>query len=389
MTFIDTNTASEALQSGLKSFVSETEREMKMRRAMTDQERVDLDLYERTVTSPHRIAAAQTELDSKRLATEAARLGLTEAQATTGDRIRQTQQATEQGDIATKAATTALDVNQRTANDVVAQVGQKTQAGEIAVESAKREFNMQGFKQSLDLLIKGQPQAAVELARRYGDEIPPEIVKNREFQLQMAQVADQADRLYPSRPRDQQAFIEAKIAQMTAQNAQGQPNVSDPRYPAQLQDGTGQAYPVPPEQAGKSAGKKLQFEVIYNMAKQLRYSDQEAFDMARGIRAPQGLDISKFALDIVNSQYPPNNPRTRITPEERATILRETVTELQKTFQQQPRGPSSAVPPPVKPGSMAGTGTEQDPFVPTTQEQIDNLPAGAVFSANGKVYRKQ
>lgn len=256
-----------------------------------------------------------------------------------------------------------------------ARVNQANAATRHSLAAAKNA-EMQGFYKSLELLNAGDVAGAQEVARRTGQQIPPEVVNNAQLRQTVTAIAKRAQELYPNRPANQQAFIHAQMTELhnRVQNGEHPDAVMQPYTMPQ-------GAPPPPEIAMKGAGGELE-RIVANLqeeyrlqhpGKELSYAD--AVSMARrGSRADE-MNLQKERLASSAARADEN---FRNFPD--AT--------LQKWRQQY--GLTSNIP--------QGQGTKDAPYTVTgqdqnaKQQQIDwfkqNAPAGSVLSVDGKLYTK-
>lgn len=81
---------------------------------------------------------------------------------------------------------------------------------------------MQGFYKSLDLLNAGHVDAAKEVARRFGQEIPDHVVNDAELRSALEQAAKRAQVEYANRPKDQQSYILGQSNRFQQLRSEGQ-----------------------------------------------------------------------------------------------------------------------------------------------------------------------
>lgn len=80
-------------------------------------------------------------------------------------------------------------------------------------------------------------------------------------------------------------------------------------------------------------GKTFQFDRVRDAAKQLGYSDEEAFDIARGKKPPSEADLINMARQLTEMEMPSSGfAAARIKPEQRRARYEEILGGLQQRF---------------------------------------------------------
>jgi hypothetical protein len=82
---------------------------------------------------------------------------------------------------------------------------------------------MQGFYKSLDLLNSGDVEGAKAAAEAVGHPLPDVVVNDNRVRDVVTTAAKRAKELYPDRPANQQAYIEAQLGEVKQRIASGQP----------------------------------------------------------------------------------------------------------------------------------------------------------------------
>jgi|GEM_PF-5533971 len=226
-----------------------------------------------------------------------------------------------------------------------------------ATEAAAHNSYMQGFYKSLELLNQGDVAGAQEVARRSGQQIPDAVVQDAELRQTVTAVARRAQELYPTRPKDQQAFIQGKMEDLMARRQHGE-RISPTTEPYTMPAGA----PTPPEQGGQHQGEIERIAgALMKENPKLTYA--EALQQAH--RSPQNDDLrrERLALDAAKAE----NPDLSTLPKWRSQYG-------------------------IKSGTPRGTGTKQDPYVASDQSHVDwfkqNAPPGSVLNVDGQLFTK-
>lgn len=249
------------------------------------------------------------------------------------------------------------------------------------INAGKGEIDV--FIQSLELAEQGDIEGAKRVAATVGDEVPDDILRNRALIGQLKRLAQQAQQSYPTNPRRQMEFMQQAVqGLMDAQK--GPQRATDPTF----------QYNVPgapqPEQNG-SVKDRLQFQVIMDAARQLGYSEHDAFRIASGQKPPSEMELMNLARQLVTMEMPSGD--LRATPDQRRQRYNEILTQLRSQQGAAPGAPAAAPGGTATPAAgMTGTGTQTDPYRASTQQQVDwfkqYAPAGSVIEVDGQLYTK-
>ena len=166
--------------------------------------------------------------------------------------------------------------------------------------------HMEAFTKSLALLDAGDVEGAKRASAIVGDQLPDAIIGNAQMRGAIKNVTEQAQTLYPNRPKDQMTYIHAHISALADQAQQKQP-INPQTAPYQPAAGAPE-----PQETGAKTGQTGEIErIIANVqaeaakaGKPISYA--EAVGIAR--RAPQGdmVAIRKetLALNAAKSEDP-------------------------------------------------------------------------------------
>lgn len=165
--------------------------------------------------------------------------------ATEPNRITQSNDATRTGTASADVAVATVPDKITASNDAArtgtsnANVTVATEPTRIATaQTGLRQANatalnseMQSFYKSLELLNAGNTDAAKTVAEASGHPLPDVVINNAEVRQAVTAAAARAKELYPDRPKEQQAYIEARIKAIAEQRGQGQaPNEPTAAY---------------------------------------------------------------------------------------------------------------------------------------------------------------
>ena len=269
-------------------------------------------------------------------------------------------------------------ISRATVGDQIAISGDRRRLSELSVDDAT---NRQFF-QVLDMLDKGDAAGAHELAQRNGVKIPPAVANNRLLVNQLNGLAKQAQTYYPTSPAKQAEYMQQAIAGLNASaggRMKPQTPLNDPTYQYNVPG-------APPPDTTKTAGRPLQFQVKYDAAKGLGYSDAEALAFANGQKPPTDMQLQDMARKIVNMELPSSD--FSATQQTRRARFDEVLQQLRSTASD---GEAQAVTGSAG-GRPRGSGTSDDPYEAATQADIDwfkqNAKPGEAISVDGRLYTK-
>jgi hypothetical protein len=148
--------------------------------------------------------------------------------------------------------------------------------------------HMEAFTKSLSLLDAGDVEGAKRASAMVGDQIPDAIIQNAQMRGAVKNVTDQAQTLFPNRPKDQMTYIHAHIGALADQAQQKQP-INPQTAPYAQVPGA----PVPQETGGVKLGETERIiaavqEESAKAGKPISY--QDAVGIAK--RAPNGDTIA-------------------------------------------------------------------------------------------------
>jgi hypothetical protein len=179
------------------------------------------------------------------------------------------------------------------------QTQQATKASIASMNNAAAAQHMEAFTKELALLDAGDVEGAKRLAASVGDTIPDAIIQNSQARATIKTITAAAQQYFPSRPKDQMAYITAHLTELGKQQGQGQ--VPNPQT-APYQPAAGA--PTPQEAGATQTGET---ERIINQLRQenphLSYAD--AVGIAK--RAPNGdtIAIRKETLALNGAKSDP------------------------------------------------------------------------------------
>lgn len=329
----------------LESFNAGMDRGEQRRKSELEQERRMIDNVVSRTTMPDEIAYSR---DRSRLATVQADKASAQYEA----------ESPYYGDIARNQAS---------------QSGSNARLAGIRANNASMERGDRGFRESLEAYKQGRFAEGDAILARYGEPpLPEELKRDTATIWQIGEFAEEADRLYPKRPADQQTFIQQKLLSMGESGDAGRPNYADPAYRYQ----GGEDLPAPSQQG--TGDKTYKFHAVYDAAKSLGYSDEEAFRVANGEKPMRDIDLLKMADDLVGTEF---SNSFGATPDQRRERRDEVLQELRRDYG--PGAGRTQQAPQRQGPSLNGSGTQRDPYVIQSQEDVDwvrqNAPTGAVI----------
>lgn len=240
---------------------------------------------------------------------------------------------------------------------------------------------MQAFHKSLDLLNAGQTDAAIEVARRAGQEIPQPVIDNAELRAGVTQAAKTAQQLYPNRPRDQQAYIQGFIENIQT-NRSGM-SANDPTAPYNVAGA-----PTPPETSvdPKTSTPAEVATANWLIQNGVAPDAKTAWDMVRQSRSNPMQVRSQIYRTALQTTFGNAQKAQEITDQAMRYIESGSVPAPGAS-------PAAALPAPSRvtpPAGLQGQGTRQAPWQATTQAHVDwfkaSAPPGSILSVNGKLY---
>lgn len=341
LAFIADNPAMEAFQRG--------------QQAAQQQQANQLAVEGQMVKNAEQVAGAPTRLRTINADADTARANADVAMRTVDPKVESARNASRLSRVNADVGEQTADARVRTSN-----------AGAVSAE-------MQGFYKSLELLNAGQTEAAVEVARRYGQTIPPEVIASAELRNEITRAAKQAQTVYPNRQYDQQVYIQGFIKNLMERRAAGRP-ISDP---AALYNVPGA--PTPPEISTTAQTNRPSDVAMaeWLVAEKVAPDAATAWQMVRQSRSNPALIRSQIYRAALTLTFGNTQKAEEITSRAMKFIEQSTAAEA-------PGATGGEQPP--------GDGTEASPYQATTQAQVDwfkqNAPAGAVISINGQPYTK-
>jgi hypothetical protein len=168
----------------------------------------------------------------------------------------------------------------------LAQTRASTASTIAAMNNNQARLHMDAFTRSIELLDAGDIDGAKRVSASVGDTIPDQVIANSQLRGGIKNVIGTAQQLYPSRPKDQMAYITAHIHELAARGQQGQP-VNPQTAPYEQVPGA----PVPPEVGGHNQATGETERIIARvMQENPKLSYQEALGIAK--RAPHGDEMT-------------------------------------------------------------------------------------------------
>lgn len=357
---------------------------------------------------------------------------------TAGNQIEQSGVGLEQAKTNLGSSKVEAGVSASTAPIRVAQAGtnlRKANADALNTEQT-------GFYKSLDLLNAGQTDAAKEVARRFGQEIPDSVVNDAELRSALTAAAKRAQEVYPNRPQDQQAYISGQVKRIQQLREAGQPvgnpidNYTPPegapvpqetaqrdqyRHVGNRPDGTpiylnqstgeeslGDNGPMTPK-SGAAGGRTSVFQQKQAAWLAVHEGDtQGALDFANGRRQMSVPEMVKSAQSQAAREINGNMQLKFGSPAERTVAINRRSTEIFGQLQNGLGTPAPAAPAaPVAPAAQRpdmmtpGNGTQpqniqlppQPPGVPpgssySPARQMWKSPDGRVFDRDGQLVQQ-
>lgn len=215
------------------------------------------------------------------------------------------------------------DIQRATMGDVITQAGQRTRLNDLRALQMEND----AFYQSIEAFDQGDIATGMEIARRSGHEIPPEVAQNRLMIGVIKRLGEIGKELHPNSPLKQQQYMQNSIKGMVKQmeeNQQGQaiPGadvLSDPTYPYMH---PGQPVPDAVASGDTTAAEEKINRLAENFLRDgLARSYEEARNLAIGVadgryktsRDPitnevQIVDMGQFASGQSGAQPQPAQP---------------------------------------------------------------------------------
>ncbi len=304
---------------------------------------------------------ATSELNQKRLGTEIAtgEFNLKQSQAEAPTRLRM---LGSQADTSAANAKTAQVNAQYAAPKADAQL-QQTRASIAQMNSNVAGQHMEAFTKELALLDAGDIEGAKRLAASVGDTIPDAIIQNSQARASIKQITAAAQQYFPSRPKDQMAYITAHLTELGAQQQRGQ--VPNPQV-APFQPAAGA--PTPPEAGAAHTGETERI-ISRLMAENPKLTYADAVGISK--RAPHAdeLTLRRETLALNGAKADPSF----------ATDPNGTLEGWRKRYGLTPAAgaPAAAPTAPVRPNNVP----QGSAFSPSRNQWRD--PQGNVFNADG------
>lgn len=273
---------------------------------------------------------------------------------------------------------------------------QASLAGQQAQRS-EQQMQIDALKEVYGLIAEGQPDAAKRAARAYEIDLPDEEVANAAKAQQVRVFVDTAARLYPSSPQKQVEYLQKEMERMNAAGYDPSQAQRDPTRPYNVPG-------APTPDAGIQGDRRLEKEVVVDLAIAAGYDRQTATDIALGRRPPTEVELRALASEQMAREMP-SGGMSRITPEQRRQRVEEIYSELralsvrpQAAASQPgaaPAAPAAASPatPPAGDRRPQGGGTQADPYQGASQEEINwfikNAPRGAIIVIDGEEFTQE
>jgi hypothetical protein len=352
---------------------------------------------------------------------------------TAPDRVQQSADATRTG-------TVNADVAVATKPDKIAESGLRNR--QLELSNQQTELNQ--LKTQLDMIDTGRVEEAKALAAAAGRQIPQAIIENAELRTTLKGVVAEAEKRFPNRPKDQQAFIKAHMDQLAAgasnTSSPMTPYTSPPGAPEPPEDTTRSSYEIvnrsETDENGKPVVRSYKFDKttgqwdrvddingavtrstgsgaggggsksVYQQKLETyraAYPNDEtgALAYASGRKQLGDADLQRAAASILNAKYPKPLVMNAAEQTKRNAAYQEILTALRASNNAPAVGPgapapaASPAPAPAAnpaPQGLTGAGTKEAPFQATTQDHVNwfktSAPKGSVILINGKPYTK-
>lgn len=346
--------------------------------------------------------------------------------ATEGNRITASNDATRTG-------TAGADVAVATVPDKIA----TSRLGVRQAELNAANTELAQLKTQLDMIDAGRVDEAKLMASQTGRQIPQAVIDSAELRTTLKAVITEAEKRFPNRPRDQQAYIKAHMDTLAAGSSNPSspmtPYTSPPGAPTPEEDVTasnshyeivhrqetdpitgqvviksykfdrkdGELTPItgngsfdkPGGGAGGSGHKSVYQQKLDTYRAAFPNDETGALAYASGRKQLGDADLQRAAASILNAKYPKPMVMNAAEQTKRNAAYEEILAALRASNNAPAAGPG-ATPPGANtpPPGLTGRGTKDAPFQATTQEHVDwfktKAPPNTIILINGKPYTK-